>query len=180
MEYVKKILRKTSWMSILESLLFAILGVILINKPEGTVKAISVILGTFFAFVGFYKVIYYFMIKEKNDLYNYDLVYGFMAIVIGIVSVAYIDIIGSVFRLIIGIWIIYTSFVRINFAFQIKKVDNKAFIYGTILAIIMFGCGLYIIMNSEAIIVTIGIIMIIYAVIDIIENIIFMQNVNEI
>ena len=44
----------------------------------------------------------------------------------------------------------------------------------------MFACGQYVIKNSNAIIVSIGIIMIVYAVIDIIENIIFMKNVNEI
>ena len=44
----------------------------------------------------------------------------------------------------------------------------------------MFLCGLYVIVNSGAIVVTIGTIMIIYSVIDIIENIIFMKNIKEI
>ena len=46
--------------------------------------------------------------------------------------------------------------------------------------IIMFICGLYVILNSGAIIVTIGTIMIVYSVIDIIEDVIFMKNVKEI
>lgn len=180
MEYMKKMLKKTGWASMLESLIFAILGIILVCKPEGTVKVISGILGAIFITVGICKIISYFMAKGKNDFYNYDLVFGLMAIVIGIVSMAYINIIGSVFRIIIGIWIIYTSFIRINFSIQIKKIDTKAWICGIILAIIMFICGLYVIMNSDAIIITIGIVMIIYSVIDIIENIIFISNVNKI
>ena len=41
MEYIEKIFKKTGWISILESVIFAILGAIVIWKPEGTVKAIS-------------------------------------------------------------------------------------------------------------------------------------------
>lgn len=180
MEYLKKIFNKTGWASIIESLIFAILGIILVYKPEGTVKVISIILGVVFITAGICKIISYFMTKDENDFYNYDLVYGLMAIVIGIVSIAYINIIGSVFRIIIGVWIIYTSFVRINFAIQMKKINSNSWLYGIILAVLMFCCGLYIIMNSQAIIVTIGIVMIVYSIIDIIENAIFMININKI
>ena len=92
----------------------------------------------------------------------------------------YLNIIASIFRIIIGIWIVYTSFVRINASIQIKRVGSEAWIYSFILALIMFACGLYVIINSNAIIVSIGIIMIVYTVLDIIENIIFMKNVKEI
>ena len=47
--------------------------------------------------------------KGKYDFYNYDLIYGIIAIIIGIVTIIYSSAIGSVFRVIIGIWIIYSS-----------------------------------------------------------------------
>jgi len=180
MEYMKKILKKTGWVSILESIIFAILGIILVYRPVGTVKMITWILGTIFIVIGIFKIITYFISKGKNDFFNYDLVYGLMAIVIGIIAMVYMNIIGTIFRIIIGVWIIYTSFVRINSAIQIKRLGSKAWVYGLILAIVMFMCGLYVIANSGAIVVTIGTIMIIYSVIDIIENIIFMKNIKEI
>lgn len=180
MEKLKKILKKTGWVSILESIIFAILGIILVCKPEGTMRLITTILGTIFIIMGIYKIIIYFASKGVNDFFNYDLIYGLTSIVIGIVSMVYLDVIGSIFRIIIGIWIIYSSFVRINSAIQIKNIGNRAWIYGLILAIIMFICGLYILVNEGAIIVTIGSIMIIFAIIDIIENIIFMKNVHNI
>lgn len=180
MESLKKILKKTGWVSILESIIFAILGIILVCRPEGTVKLITTILGTIFIVTGIYKIIVYFASKGTNDFFNYDLIYGLTSIVIGIVAMTYMEVIGSIFRIIIGIWIIYTSFVRINSAIQIKRIGSNAWIYGLILAIIMFACGLYTIINKGAIIVTIGSIMIVYAVIDIIENIIFIKNVNEV
>lgn len=181
MEYLKKFLKKTGWISILESIIFAILGIILVCKPEGTVKTITGTLGTIFILIGIYKIINYFVTKKDNDFYNFDLVYGLTAIVIGIVTIVYMNIIGSIFRIVIGVWIIYTSFVRMSTALQIKKISNitKVWIIGLILAIIMFICGLYILINPGTIIVTIGIIMIAYSIIDLAENIIFMKNVNK-
>lgn len=179
MKYLKDVLKKTGWISIVESLIFAILGIILVCRPEGTMKLITIILGTIFIVIGISKIINYFMSKKINNFYNFDLIYGLTAIVIGVVAMAYMNIIGSVFRIIIGIWIIYTSFVRIHSAIQIKRNGSRAWIYGLILAIIMFICGLYTIINSEAIIVTIGTIMIVYSILDIIENVIYMKNINE-
>lgn len=180
MENLKKIFKKTGWISILESLIFAILGIVLVCKPEGTVKLISGVLGTVFILVGIYKIINYFVTKVENDFFNYDLIYGLTSIVIGIVAMAYMNIIGSVFRIIIGVWIVYTSFVRINSAIQIKRIGSNLWIFGLILAILMLVGGLYVIIYSNAIIVTIGIIMIVYSVMDIIENIIFMRNIDKI
>lgn len=180
MEYLRKLLKKSGWISIIESIIFAILGIVLVCKPEGTVKAITYILGTVFILIGIFKIINYFIDRGNDDFYNFDLIYGLTAIVIGIVTMAYMNVIGSIFRIIIGVWIIYTSFVRINTSLQIKRIGSTLWGWSLALAIIMFVCGLYVVINPGTIIVTIGIIMIIYSVIDIIENIIFMKNVNEI
>lgn len=180
MEYIKKIFKKTGWISILESIIFIILGAIIVWKPEETVKLISCILGIIFIASGIYKIINYISAKGKYDFYNYDLIYGLMACILGIVTIAYSNAIGSIFRIIIGIWIIYSSFIRMNLSIKLKALNLNIWIYSLILAIIMFICGLYITMNSGAIIVTIGIMMIVYSIIDIIEEIIFMKNVKEI
>lgn len=180
MENIKIILKKSGWVSILESIVFAILGIILVCRPEGTVKMITGLLGAIFIVIGIFKIINYFSSRGINNFFNYNLIYGLTSIVIGFVAMFYMNIIASIFRIIIGIWIIYTSFVSINASIQIKRFGSEAWLYSIILALIMFACGLYVIINSNAIIVSIGIIMIVYAVIDIIEHIIFMKNVDEI
>ena len=180
MEYLKKVFEKSGWISILESLVFAILGAILIANPEGTVKFIAYILGIIFIGVGVYKVGNYFASKGQNDFYNNDLIFGIMAGVIGIITIAYSSAIGSVLRIIIGIWIIYSSLIRIGLASKLKSQEKRAWGYSLVLALIMLACGLYITLQPGAIIVTIGVMMIISSVIDIIEDIIFMRNIKEI
>lgn len=180
MEYLEKVFKKTGWISILESAIFGILGAILIWNPNVIVKVIAYILGAIFIVVGLGKIINYFASKGKYDFYNYDLIYGVIATVIGIISISYSSAISSVFRIIIGIWILYSSLIRLNLSIKLRTMNVKAWIYSLILAIIMFIGGLYIILNSGAIVTTIGIMMIVYAVIDIIEDVIFMKNVKEI
>lgn len=176
MEYIQKLLKKTGWISILTSVIFALLGLILICKPEETVTVIAYIIGISFILMGILKIINYMQNKGNYDLYNYDLIYGILAIVIGMVAIIYISTIGTIFRIIIGIWIIYSATVRTSSSLKLRKLNTNVWIYSLILSILMFICGLYIILNSGAIIVTIGIIMMVYSIIDIIESIIFIKN----
>ncbi len=180
MDYIQKIFKKTGWISILEAVIFAILGAIMVWKPEGTVRTISYILGSIFIIIGICKIINYFSAKGKYDFYNYDLIYGLMACVLGIVTIIYSNTIGAIFRIIIGIWIIYSSFIRMSLSFKLKALKLDIWVYSLILAIVMLVCGLYVTMNAGAIVTTIGIMLIVYSVIDIIEDIIFMRNVKEI
>lgn len=179
MKYMKNILKKTSWISILESIIFAILGLIIIFNPEGVLVTISCILGVIFILIGIGKIINYFLSKGKYDFYNYNLIYGLMACILGIITIIYGRTISSIFRIIIGIWIIYSSFIRMNLSIELKTLKLNIWIYSLILAVIMFICGLYITMNSGAVIVTIGIFMVVCSIIDIIEDIIFLKSVKE-
>ena len=180
MDNLKKILKKSGWISILESVIFAIIGMVLVIKPEGTIKFCAYVLGIIFICVGIYKIINYYSTKDDNDFYNYNVVYGIIAIIIGIVTMVYSSTIGSIFRIIIGIWIIYSALIRISSSIKLKNMGLKVWSYSFVLAIIMLICGIYITLNSGVIVVTIGIMIITYSIIDIIEDIIFMKNIKEI
>ncbi len=180
MEYIEKILKKTGIISIIESVIFIILGSILIWKADLAIKVISYIIGGIFILIGAMKVVGYFsMNKSHYELYNYELIYGLMAVVIGIITIYYSSTIETILRIIIGIWIIYSSFIKLTLSLKMRDLEVGAWVYSLILAIIMFGCGLYIALNSGTIIITIGIVMIIYSIIDIIEDIICMINIKE-
>ncbi len=181
MDYLQKILKKSGWISILISAIFAILGIILIWKPEETIKAISYVLGGIFIVIGLARIIAYITAKGKSDFYNLDIVFGILAIILGIVTIIYSNMIATFLNLIVGVWIVYSALVRLNVSIKLKnKVNNRAWLYTLILAIIMLICGLYVIFNSTAIIAAIGIAFFIYSIIDIIEQIIFMVNIKDI
>lgn len=179
MQYLKDLLKKSGWMSIAESLVFAILGIILIWQKDAIMSMIAYILGAVFILLGIIKVVNYLQTKSKSDLYNYELVYGIMAVIIGIVIMVYSSTISKIFGIIIGMWIVYSSVVRASSALKLKQIKSNIWIYSLVIAVVMLICGLVVIFNTGAIPATIGAIMITYAVLDIIENVIFINNVKK-
>lgn len=179
MEYLEKVLKKTGVTSLVTSIIFAILGIILVANPEGTIKFIAIILGVLFGLVGLYKIVNYIENKGKYDFYNNDIAYGVIAIVLGIVTICYSTQIGAIFRIIIGLWIVYSAILRINLSIKLKTIDSNVWIYSLIIALIMAFCGIFIICNSGAVIVTLGIVVVIYSVLDAIESIMFLNNVSK-
>lgn len=179
MEYLEKVIKKRGWETLISSIIFAILGIILIVNPEGTIKVVSYILGAMFILTGLFKIINYFLAKGKNDLFNYDIAFGAIAIILGIVTIVYSMQIGSIIRILIGLWIIYSSILRLNLAFKLKTLESNIWISSLIIAVIMMICGLYIIFISNAILISIGIVILIYAISDIIESILFLMNTSK-
>ena len=160
MEYLEKIFKRTGWTSLLTSLIFAILGILLIVNPEGSTKAVSLIVG-------------------KYSFYNYDIAYGIIAIIIGIIAIVYKSQIETIFRVLIGIWIVYTGIIRLSLSFKLKLVQSPVWIYSLLISIIMIICGIYTIFVSNVIVVTIGIVILVYSVLDVIEDIIFLVNIKK-
>lgn len=179
MEYLEKVLKKTGVTSLVTSIIFAILALILIAKPDETIKFFGIVLGIMFVLVGLYKIINYVQNKGKYDFYNYDIAYGLIAIILGIVTICYSTQIGAIFRILIGLWIVYSAILRINLALKLKVVDSNIWIYSLVIAILMGICGIFVICNSGAVIVTLGVVVVIYSVLDIIESIMFLRNVNK-
>ncbi len=179
---MERFLKKMGWTSILTSLILAILGLIIAYHPDTTFQFITYIIGTIFIVAGVIKVIEYFRVKESYDLYNYELVYGIIAILLGLVVIVCSNLIEAFLRIAIGIWILYSGVMRLGLALKLQKLEasNMAWMTVLIIAIIMILCGLYIITVPGAIIATIGVLMVIYSVMDIVEEVIFMQNVKNI
>ena len=181
MEYIGKMLKKTGMVSIIESLVFIVLGIILIWKADVAIKVISIALGLLLIVFGGVKVVQGIGLqKEHYDTYNYELVFGLMTIIIGIVTMYYGSAIETILRIIIGIWIIYSSIIRASLSIKLKNLSLNIWKFSLILSVIMFILGMYVTMNSGAVVVTIGVMMIVSSILDIIEDIIFIKNVKEI
>lgn len=180
MEYLKNLLKKTGWISIVESLIFSILGIVLVCNPNSVMAVISYVLGSIFIIIGLAKIINYVQSNGKNDLYNYELLYGIMTAIVGLVIIVHASTLSTIFGIVVGLWIIYSSVIRIFTALKLRKLQSNLWIWSLCLAIIMLICGVYTILDSRIVITAIGIIMIVYGIIDTIENIIFINNVKKI
>lgn len=177
---MEKFLKKAGWTSIITSLILAIIGFVMIYNPDTTMQFISTVLGIFFIVVGGIKILNYFISKGNSTFFSNDIAWGLIAIIIGLVTMVYSSTIESIFRIMIGIWIIYSGFTRFSSSFRLKNVNQKVWMLVLILAILMIIGGLYVTFYPGALIVTLGVIIFVYAIMDLIQSFIFMKNMKDI
>lgn len=177
---MEKFLKKTGWTSIITSVITAIVGVVIISNPAVTMQIVAYVLGIVFIAIGAIKLIDYFVTKGAYDFYNYEMIYGIMAIIIGIITIAYSSTIGTIFRIIIGIWIVYSGIMRLGLVTKLKKLQINEWKYALVIAILILICGIYVLAKAETLGIAIGIAILIYSIMDIIEGVIFLRNVDDI
>ena len=173
---LEKILKRASWSDVVISGVFVLFGLLLVTNPGVVTTMLSVILGGIFVALGAFRIIEY-VSKGKEDTYLLGI--GAVAILAGIVIMFATGIILSLFRIIIGIWIIYTGVMNLQTAISWKDYQSRLWLGTLIGSIITIIAGIYVLANSGAIIETIGWIIIVYGVIDIIERVIFIKNVDN-
>lgn len=179
---MEQFLKKMGLTSIITSLGFAILGIVIAYNPNTTFQIISYVLGGILIAYGVIKILEYLKMKDANSLYSGELSFGIIAVLFGIVVIVCSDMIETLIRILIGIWIVYSGCMRMGVAIKIHKIDSDNMIWVPVflIALVMLLCGIYIIASPGAVMMTIGIIMLIYAIMDIIEEVIFMKNVKDI
>ena len=179
-EQIGKDVRKSAWSAVIESLASLILGILFIAWPDTMVKVVAYIVGAFFIAKGAFQIINYFIEKGQNDFFNNGLLSGVVSVLIGIAALLIGEEIAHVFRVIIGIWLIYESLARINTAIKLHAAGINAWRYILILALLMLVLGVFITFYTGAVIALIGWIMIITGLVGIVGDIMFIQHVNSI
>lgn len=177
---MEKLLKKASWFSVIVAIIYIALGVMLIVKPEVTLDMVAITTGIVFLAVGIIKVIDYFILQGNYDFYNYELIHGLVAFVIGIIILAYARQISTIFIVLVGIWITYSGLMNLTLSMKLHVNKIKTWIVIFILSLIMMIAGIYIIVAPETVIILIGVFMVGYAIIELIENFIFIKNVDDI
>lgn len=172
----KKFLKKSSWTDIAISLFFILFGIMLIASPEAVQSIIAVVLGAIFVIMGVLRLIDYFA-SNKQD--SYLLAVAIVAIITGIIIMFCADIILSIFRILIAIWIIYSGIMNLQTTIVWKDVKSKLWLITLLLSIVMIIAGIYVLMVSGAILQTVGVIVVIYGIVDILENVIFMKKIDN-
>lgn len=179
MDQIKKILKQMSFSSIITSILVGILGLILIINPYGSLKLVSIFLGGILMLAGIYKLIIYFINKSQNSMYNSEMITGIITAIIGLIIIIFCKELEAVFRIFIGIIIIYNAIMKINMALQFKNINSSIWMVSLIISIITLIAGIYVLFMPNALIVTIGIILLITAIMDVIDKTVLIHKMNK-
>lgn len=173
---LEKFLKRSSWTDIVISLIFVLFGALLVARPGETIGAISIILGVVFIAMGVLKLVEYYTSDARED---YLLSIALIAVIFGVIVLFASDAIFSLFRIILGIWIIVAGVMDLQTILIWKQVKSPYWITALLFSILMMFAGLIILINKNIVLTTIGIIVIIYAVLDIIDRVIFMIKMDD-
>ena len=176
-------LKKVFNNSMISSVLLFLFGLILAVNAEGFIKSITVAIGVILLLIGVFPVIDYFRYRKDGLGASVGLISGIFSIVCGLMLLINEDLLMILIPVFIGVWMIINGINKIQVSFEIKDLGEKSWIITFIYSILIMVLGGYFIVNpiSGATTVTsfIGIILCIYAVLDIIDCVIIKVKVKS-
>lgn len=173
---LEKFLKRSSWIDVIISMIFVLFGTLLIVKPNEILEAISIILGIIFISMGVLKLIEYYVSDTKDD---YLLTMALLTVIFGTIVLFASDSILSLFRIIIGVWIIFAGVMDFQITLQWKEFKSPFWIISVLFSILMMFAGIIILINKNIILTTLGVMILIYGLLDIFDRMIFMRKISD-
>lgn len=179
-ERVGQDIKKSAWSALAGSLAVLIMGILLVVWPNITIIVVANILGAIFISSGIYQIVNYFVVRGQNDFFNNGLLSGVVAVLIGVTAIVVGENLAGIFRIIIGVWVVYESLVHINTAIKLRTIGIGVWSWVLIIALVMLALGIFVTFNSGAVVQLVGWIMIAAGVIGIVGDAMFIQHVNTV
>lgn len=179
LKQVKRAIKTAGWVSLVESILLGVLGVIILLNPGQTMAVIAYIVGGFLIVFGVYQLINYFVVRGMYDFSNNQLLGGVVAFLIGMLIIMLGSEIEVFFRVVIGIWLIYAALARMNTSIKLHVAGIRTWGYVLLVAALMMLIGIFVLFNAGAVMTLVGWAMVGAAVLGIIDDIIFLVNIDE-
>ena len=155
---------------LLTSIILLVLGILLLFIPGSIVTTVIRIFGIVILVVGILSVLN----SSRNKTNNTDLVYGILISILGIVFISNPQTIASIIPFILGVWIIIKSLFKLQFISTLRK-SSVDYIKPLVINIITLILGIVLVFNpfkgAETLIRIIGIFMIAYSGLDILNYI---------
>ena len=177
---MKNILKNIRYTSIVQDILIIIFGIVIINMKYLFLNILSISIAAFFILKGVIEICRYIMAKGINEFYRQDLILGIISILIGIIILIAKGMIYWMFNLGIALYIIYGAVEDLVMAIKFKSLNINLWIFMAIMALVVGLFGIAVLFNKGMIINVAAIVIIIYAVIDLIENLVIIKNSKEI
>lgn len=173
-------LNKFLYSSIIISIIMFIIGLIFIIYPEVSFTTITYILSILLIVNG----IYFLIEKESSIFFSSFLTLGVIELLLGIIMLVNPDIVKTLFPIVAGIIMITKSTLDLRLSILLYRNNINSWLSLLICSIISIICGLIIIVNPSigtiALTTFLGILITVYSISNIIDTIIFKNNIKEI
>lgn len=176
---IKK-LNKFLYSSIVISILMCFLGLVFMIYPQMSFETINYVLAIILIVNG----IYFMLENENNILFSGLQSIGIVELLLGVVLVLKPDLMQTLLPIIVGIVMVVKAFVNLRFSLALGNYGYSNWLLLLILSIISIVAGTLIIINphigSIALTFSLGFLICTYSVTNIIDVLIFKNNIKEI
>lgn len=181
MEILSKKIKSMYKTSIIFSVILFLIGLFLLINPTTTLHAISYLIGIILIVWGIIPVITFFSNKETQNYLEFSFIIGVFSLIFGIIVMINPDIIGSIIPFLIGIWMIINGLTKLYYAINLNKENNATMSIVISSLILVFGIILIFNPFKGAVVLTqvIGISVIIYSILDLVECYTLKKTVKE-
>lgn len=137
-------LKEVKWSNILISIIYIVIGILLIAFPKVSGDVITSIIGIGFLALGAVAVINYFLIPVKDAFYRNDFVYGVIAIVFGLIIITKQNLIADLIPVILGLVITASGVRKVQQAIVAKRINYSQSAFYFVMGIISIILGVVI------------------------------------
>ena len=181
MENLMQRIKKMNITSMIFSVIFIIIGFFLILKPEGAINFVAYVLGVMLIIWGVVQIVQFFTRKDKTgNFIEVSFIGGLLVFILGIVFLIKPKTIASIVPLLLGVWMIADGVLKFCYALTVNKRAKS--IVPIILSVLIVIAGLFLVFNpfegAEIITQVIGVVMIVYSILVIVECLFVKQLVN--
>ena len=175
-----KVKSYSSQSSLISSIIYFIIGAILFSKAEEVVKFLSITVGVILGVVSIVNLIIFIITKKNEEIptKKSSLLFSIISLIFACIFIFRSDTVEQFIRFIVGAWILFTGIIRFINVLSINHKNGK-FLPLLVVSLLLIATGIYSIVIGDIFLTTVGIIMMIYAVLEIIGYIFYTKDKTE-
>ncbi len=132
--------------SIILNGLFLLFGILVYSNPRVSLELLGTFLGVYFIIFGVY-AIFEFIARDNNPLYGLNILWGILAVIIGLLAIINPFGISTILTFTLGIYLIIVSISKIIDALKLRKYKYDGWSLILVISIILLIFGIFIIIN---------------------------------
>ena len=172
---LNELFNRVFFLSVISSIVSILWGCLLIFETSASIETMAVILGILLILLGAFIIGRYISSELFRSIFDFSLLYSFLSIISGVLILMDNSLITIIISAYIFANLMMSAINKINLAVVIKKLDLGNWILPLLVSLLLIAASVVVIINpiNSTIVVTktVGVVVIISAIIDLIEMI---------
>lgn len=143
---IDRLFSKIMWFEIGVSCIMVLFGLILLIWTDISLTVIGVLFGLYIIALGCIQI-YSYIKRKEIPLFRYNLIYGILGLILGILTILNPFLFTQVITIFIGIWILYSAIMKIDWAIKMKKLFEKSWLLILVSALLEIFMSILIFIN---------------------------------